>query len=61
MNKKALKLPDGGSLELPIPEGLGTPIFAMNGATTSPYLVYGIGLGVGLLGAWLFLKYARSA
>ena len=32
MTKRALKLPDGGSLDLQIPDGFGSPIFAMNDA-----------------------------
>jgi hypothetical protein len=30
MAKRVLKLPDGGTLDLPIPDGFGSPILATN-------------------------------
>jgi len=51
MTKKALKLPDGGTLDLPIPEGFGSTVVAMNDATLSEgtkrrLLFWGIAAGV---------------
>jgi hypothetical protein len=62
MAKRALKLPDGGTLDLPIPDGFGAPIFALNDAGAmleSPMAIYTIGIGLGLLGAWLFLRLRK--
>ena len=62
MKTKALKLPDGGTLDLPIPADFGSPILALNDAgtiTKNPYAVYGIGIALGLLGAYLFLRATK--
>lgn len=56
MNKRTLKLPDGGTFDLPIPAGFGAPIFALNDADTRKrydWIVYALGAGLGVLIAWL--------
>lgn len=56
MNKRTLKLPDGGTFDLPIPTGFGAPIFALNdaGARKSPtWFVYVLGAGLGILVTWM--------
>jgi hypothetical protein len=60
MTKRKLKLPDGGTLDLPIPSGFGAPILALNDASTSPrkriWLVYALGALTGILTVWLSRK-----
>jgi hypothetical protein len=61
MNKRALKLPDGGTFDLPIPSGFGAPIFALNdaGAQQTPtWIVYAIGAGLGILITWVLRSKA---
>ena len=56
MSKRTLKLPDGGSFDLPIPNGFGAPIFALNDAgtrKTPSWIVYAIGAGLGMLVTWM--------
>lgn len=62
MNQRTLKLPDGGTLDLPIPSGFGGPIFALNDAEVSPtraFLPCLIGAGVGALVVWLVIRAGR--
>ena len=58
MAKRALKLPDGGTLDLPIPDGFGTPILAMNDANmpVSGTTLRWISVGLGLAAILLFWK-----
>ena len=59
MTKRKLKLPDGGTLDLPIPNGFGAPIFALNDAInprTRLWLVYAIGAVAGILTVWISRK-----
>lgn len=64
MKTKALKLPDGGTLDLAIPTDFGAPILALNDASTfarsNPAAVYGIGIALGLLGAYIFLRTTKA-
>jgi len=59
MTKKALKLPDGGTIDLPIPEGFGSSVVAMNDAS-APFLsanaVRWIGYGLGAAAIFMFWK-----
>jgi hypothetical protein len=59
MNKRALKLPDGGTLDLPIPEGFGSPIFALNDAKApllSASTLRWISIGLGVAAVLMFWK-----
>lgn len=49
MKTRALKLPDGGTFDLPIPDSFGSPILAMNDATPNTLRWISIGLGVAAL------------
>lgn len=60
MSKRALKLPDGGTFDLPIPTGFGAPIFALNdqgGETSRAWLPYLFGAGVGVLLTWAVRRW----
>jgi hypothetical protein len=69
MKMKSLKLPDGGTFQLQTPPEFGAPILALNGAGSaafgatdlhrSPVVVYGIGIGLGLLAAYLWLNTGK--
>lgn len=62
MSQRTLKLPDGGTLDLPIPSGFGAPIFTLNdaGASASRALLPClIGAGVGALVVWLVIRAGR--
>jgi hypothetical protein len=64
MKTKALKLPDGGTIDVAIPADFGSPILALNDAGNThrnPWIVYGIGAGLGLLCAYLWLDTTRKA
>jgi hypothetical protein len=59
MTKRALKLPDGGTLDLPIPDGFGSPILAMNDANQSMLngtTLRWISVGLGVAAVLLFWK-----
>lgn len=58
MTKRALKLPDGGRLDLPIPEGFGSPILALNEASPllSPSAMQLIAVGLGILAVVMFWR-----
>lgn len=62
MNKRTLKLPDGGTFDLPIPTGFGAPVFALNDSEVTmkralfPCL---LGAGVGALVVWLALRASQ--
>jgi hypothetical protein len=58
MKTKALKLPDGGTIEVGMPKEFGTPILAMNDAGNlhrNPWVVYGVGIALGALCAYLWI------
>jgi hypothetical protein len=63
MKTKALKLPDGGIVNVPLPTEFGSPILALNGpaalAQGNPLVVYGIGIALGALGAYIFLQATK--
>jgi hypothetical protein len=62
MKTKALKLPDGGTIDVAIPADFGAPILALNDAAAiakNPAAVYGIGIALGLLGAYFFLRATK--
>ena len=64
MKTKALKLPDGGLINIPLPTEFGNaPILALNGAASfargNPLMVYGIGIALGALGAYIFLQATK--
>jgi hypothetical protein len=59
MTKRKLKLPDGDTLDLPIPSGFGAPILALNDASIPHkrvWLVYALGALAGILTVWLSRK-----
>lgn len=60
MTKRTLKLPDGGTFELPMPDGFGAPVFALNGALQDPrtrtWIAYLLGAGVGVFTIWISRK-----
>ena len=64
MKTKALKLPDGGTIDVAIPSEFGSPILALNDskafARSNPAVVYGVGIALGLLGAYLFVRMSNS-
>jgi hypothetical protein len=65
MKTKLLKLPDGGTIGIPMPPEFGTPpmLLALNGAGAikeHPGLVYGIGIALGIFGAYLFLRVKKA-
>jgi hypothetical protein len=63
MNKKLLKLPDGGTIGVPMPPEFGTPLLALNGAGNlhrNPWVVYGVGIGLGVLAAYLWLHTGET-
>lgn len=62
MSQRTLRLPDGGTLDLPIPSGFGAPIFALNDAEVTmnrALLPCLIGAGVGALVVWLVIRAGR--
>lgn len=63
MKTKQLKLPDGGTIGVPMPPEFGTPILTLNDAAAIknyPTLVYGLGIALGVLGAYLFLRVKKA-
>lgn len=57
---RKLKLPDGGTLDLPIPEGFGAPIFAApEPAIVSNLPLILTGAAVGGLLVWLVLRLSQ--
>ena len=56
MTKRALKLPDGGHIDLSIPDGFGAPVFALNDAlqinTKHIWQATGIILTLAAIAAW---------
>jgi hypothetical protein len=64
MKTKALTLPDGGKIDLPIPADFGSPILALNDAGNlhrNPWLVYSIGIGLGALCAYLWIETTNKS
>jgi len=65
MTKRKLKLPSGGTLDLPIPDGFGAPVFALNdGLGRSPHnktlVVYLVAVGIALFNVWLMRKILKD-
>jgi len=63
MKTKALKLPDGGTIGVPIPSEFGSPILALNDSMSyvrsNPTVVYGIGIALGILGAYICVRLSK--
>jgi hypothetical protein len=60
MAKRTLKMPDGGKLDLPIPDGFGAPVVAFNDGATAvakPWTIAAVVLGAAALySLWRALK-----
>lgn len=63
MKTKALTLPDGGTINIATPPEFGSPILALNDAGNlhrNPWAVYGIGISLGVLCAYLWLGTTKT-
>jgi hypothetical protein len=63
---KRLKMPDGGTFEINMPQEFGdAPVLALNDAAgnahRNPYVVYGVGIALGVVLAYLFLHTGAEA
>jgi hypothetical protein len=63
MKTKALKLPDGGTVDVLIPNEFGSPILALNDSMSyvrnNPVIVYSVGIALGILGAYIFVEMSK--